>query len=117
MSDKHTFIDSNIILYLFTDNEGKKDIVTSLLNLDYTISTQVVNENVNVCLRKLKLNKEEAFNHGRDLLNSMKIVNIHSSTISSAFDLSERYGFGYWDSLIVAAAIENGAAAESTSAK
>jgi len=107
MSDKRTFIDSNIILYLFTNNDGRKKIVTSLLNSDYTISTQVVNENVNVCLKKLKLGKEEAYSHGENLLNTFRVVNIFPSTIVAAFDLSKKYGFSFWDSLIVSAALEN----------
>ena len=107
MSDKRTFIDSNVILYLYADDDRRKEIVKSLINPDYTISTQVVNENVNVCLRKLKLTKEEAFAHGRNLLNSLSVVQIYPSTITAAFSLSIKYGFGYWDSLIVSSALEN----------
>lgn len=107
MSDKRTFIDSNIILYLYTENERRKKMVMSFLSSDYTISTQVVNENVNVCIRKLKLKKEEAYAHGKNLLDSFNVVNLYSSTIKIAFRLSVKYGFGYWDSLIVAAALEN----------
>lgn len=107
MSDKRTFIDSNIILYLFSNNDKRKELVTSLLAAEYVISTQVVNENVNVCLRKLRIPKEEAYNHGDNLLNTFTIANIYPSTIILAFDLSIRYKLSYWDSLIVAAAIEN----------
>jgi predicted nucleic acid-binding protein len=107
MNDKHTFIDSNIILYLFANDENRKKIVSSLFSTEYTISTQVVNENVNVCLKKLKLSKEIAYTHGRDILNSFTVVNIYSSTINAAFDLSIKYGYGYWDSLILSAALEN----------
>ncbi|WP_425575720.1 PIN domain-containing protein [Nemorincola caseinilytica] len=107
MKDKHTFIDSNVLLYLFTNDQAKKRIATSLLSSHYTISTQVVNENVNVCLRKLRLNKDQAYAHGRDLMSIFRVVNIYSSTITSAFDLSVKYELSYWDSLIVAAALES----------
>ncbi len=108
MSDRNTFIDSNIILYLFTDDDKKKGLVREILNLGYTISTQVVNENGNVCLRKLKLSKEEAFAHGKNLFDVFNGVPVGPSTISSAFPLSLKYGFSYWDSLIVAAALTSG---------
>ncbi|GAA4465850.1 hypothetical protein GCM10023093_18720 [Nemorincola caseinilytica] len=78
-----------------------------MLSSHYTISTQVVNENVNVCLRKLRLNKDQAYAHGRDLMSIFRVVNIYSSTITSAFDLSVKYELSYWDSLIVAAALES----------
>jgi predicted nucleic acid-binding protein len=107
MSDKRTFIDSNVILYLYADEKKRKKIVMSLLTSDYIISTQVVSENVNVCLKKLKLTREEAYAHGKNLLDTFRIVNIYPSTITSAFSLSIKYGFSYWDSLIVAAALEN----------
>ena len=107
MSDNRTFIDSNVIIYLFSGDERKKQLALSFLQPKYFISTQVVNENVNVCLRKLKLTKEDAFAHGKNLLNTFAIANIYPSTIMKAFDLSGKYLFSFWDSLIVAAALEN----------
>lgn len=107
MSDSLTFIDSNVIIYLFSKDEEKKQMARSLLLPKYIISTQVVNEKVNVCLRRLNLSKEEAFAHGQKLLNTYKVVNLYSSTIMKAFKLSFKYSFSYWDSLIVAAALEN----------
>ncbi len=107
MNDKRIFVDSNIILYLFTDDERRKKIAATLFSKEYIISTQIVNENVNVCLKKLKLSKEIAYAHGRDMLNSLTVINIHPSTIKTAFDLSVKYGYGYWDSLVISAALEN----------
>ena len=107
MSDKRTFVDTNVILYLFTDNDKKKNIAASLLSPANVISTQVVNENINVCLRKLKFGKEEAYAHGKSLLDIFNVVNLYPPTITNAFNLSIKYGFSYWDSLIVATALEN----------
>jgi predicted nucleic acid-binding protein len=108
MSDNNrTFIDTNIFLYLFADDESRKETVLSLFSERYMISTQIVNENVNVCLRKLKLSKEIAFAHGKELLNKFIVVNIYSSTITTSFEISSKYGYGYWDSLVIASALEN----------
>ena len=96
-----------MVLYLFTDNDKKKEIVTSLLLHANFISTQVVNENVSVCLKKLKFEKKEAFAHGKSLMDTFNVVNLYPSTIAAAFDLSVKYEFSYWDSLIVATALEN----------
>lgn len=84
MNGKRVFVDSNILLYLFTDDELRKQFVESLFHQQNTISTQVVNENVNVCLRKIKLPKDIAFAHGTNLLNAFNVVNIFSSTIIAA---------------------------------
>jgi predicted nucleic acid-binding protein len=107
MNDKRTFIDSNIILYLFTNNEKRKRFVSTLMTPQNLISTQIVNENVNVCLKKLKIGKDEAYNHGKNLLNTFNVVSIYPSTITDAFSLSIKYGFSFWDSLVVSAALEN----------
>jgi len=94
MSDERTFIDSNILLYLYTENDQRKKIVMSLFKHEYIISTQVVNENVNVCLKKPKLSKEEAFAHGRNLMDTFNIVELRPSTIIRAFGISIKYEFG-----------------------
>jgi predicted nucleic acid-binding protein len=41
-------------------------------------------------------------------LDVFNVVPVGPSTISSAFPLSLKYGFSYWDSLIVAAALTSG---------
>lgn len=107
MNGDKTFIDSNVILYLFGDDVKRKSYVQSLFSPEYFISTQVVNENVNVCLRRLKLPQQEAFNHGRNLLNNFSLLFIYRYTIESGYLLSSKYNFSFWDSLAVATALEN----------
>src|SRR5665213_3577849 len=107
MSDNKTFIDSNIILNLFGVNQRKKDFASSLKNQNYIISTQVVNENVSVCINKLNLSKPEAFSHGEYLLENFILSQISKSTIQRDFMLCERYEYSYWDSLILSSALEN----------
>ncbi len=102
-----TFIDSNVIIYLFSADTRKKEIALSLLSSEYIISTQVINENVNICLKKLKLSKAEAFAHGNKLIATYQITTILPSTISKAFEICLKYSFSFWDSLIVSAALEN----------
>lgn len=101
------FYDSNILVYLIcNDSNEKKKVVKNLINPQHFISTQVVSENVNVCLRKLKLSKEMSFNHGRNLLRNFNIITIDRSNIEKSFDISAQFNLSYWDSLIVASAIK-----------
>ncbi len=104
---KSIFMDSNILVYLVDKDIEKKEKVLSLIFDEYTISTQVVTENVNACLKKLKLSKEKAFEHGQGLLNKFKVVHLTPSTVESAFMISNKYQLSWWDSLIVASALEN----------
>lgn len=108
MSDKRIFVDSNVLLYLFDANKDHSDFAKKLLmEKKYFISTQVINENVNVCIKKFKFPKEKAFQHGQILLDRFHICTIQDTTIKKAFEVSRITNFSYWDSLIVASAIEN----------
>jgi predicted nucleic acid-binding protein len=62
------FLDSNISIYLLGSNELKKEKVERLIDPSFVISTQVIAENINVCLKKLKFTKERAFEHGNFLM-------------------------------------------------
>ena len=101
------FLDSNVLVYLVGEEGVKKAKVKSLANPDLFISTQVVAENVNACLRKLKLGKDLAFEHGKKLLSSFKVLGITTEVIDSAFMLSKKYQLSWWDSLIVSTALKN----------
>lgn len=87
------FVDSNILIYLIDEASFsyKKEKVENLLSPEFIISTQVVSENVNVCLKKLKPGKEKAFKHARGLLTRFKVVTIHQDILLKSFDLVENY--------------------------
>src|SRR5437867_2448806 len=106
MNGTEIFIDSNILLALFDGSDQKKSLARSYLNQNHLISTQVINENVAVCLKKLKLTKKEAFAHGVKLIKSFKVIQISTDTILGAFMISEKYNFSIWDSLILFTALE-----------
>ena len=53
------FIDSNVVLYLFSSDTVKADRAESLLQSGGLISVQVLNEVASVCLRKLKMTWED----------------------------------------------------------
>ncbi len=56
MKDK-VFLDSNIIIYLYSDDEPKKKLIAQNLIVDYDccISTQVLQEFANVSRKKHKI--------------------------------------------------------------
>lgn len=101
-----TFLDSNILIYLLGLDDSKKDKVTQLLDPNFIISTQVVAENINVCLKKLKFSRERAFDHGNFLLSKFNGVTIEKTCFPVAFQLSSKYQFSFWDSLILATALQ-----------
>jgi len=107
MKGDKIFLDSNILIYLLEQDRERRDLVLGFSNKGYHISTQVISENINACLKKLKMTKEDSFEHGDYLFNSFNLHLIAETTIRLAFKISIRYKYSYWDSLIIAAAIEN----------
>ncbi|MCA4896805.1 MAG: PIN domain-containing protein [Cytophagales bacterium] len=108
MTELKVFIDSNIIVYL-VDNRSKEKTkkAQDFLSPDFFISTQVITENVNVCLKKLHLNKETTFDFARRILNRFRILQITEATLLKSFEISIKYQLSSWDSIITATAILN----------
>lgn len=53
------FLDSNVVLYLLSENAAKADSAEALLQRRPVISVQVLNEVTHVCVRKLKMGWSE----------------------------------------------------------
>ena len=98
------FLDSNIVLYAFT-NDARSAVAESLLAQGPNLSVQVLNEFVNVARKKLGFGWsqiEEALKAIHTLAGAIHPIDIESH--SSAVVLARRYGFSFYDALIVASA-------------
>ncbi len=104
------FIDTNIFVYMYGSDNQKKEKAINILydNLEkIIISTQVINEFSNVLLKKFKLDIKTTKKIVNSIIETFKIVLIYPETIQLAYRLLEKYNFSYYDSLIVASALEN----------
>lgn len=90
------FVDSNIVLYVFDNATFKNQIVFDLIKKRPIISTQVVMESVNICLKKFKLPKEVAYQNGINLIDTCSLKLIDETTLLSAFKISLRYQFSHF---------------------
>jgi predicted nucleic acid-binding protein len=106
MNDK-IFVDSNIWLYLFDADQHKKNTVLRLLSENHTISTQVLSENANVCLKKLRMTEVIVSQHIQHLTSACHVVLLKPSTIKMALQIKQNHQLSFYDSQILAAAIEN----------
>jgi predicted nucleic acid-binding protein len=100
-----SFLDSNIVLYLASEDLLKADRAQELVAEGGTISVQVLNEIANISRRKMGLSWAETRNFLlmiRGLLQVEPItIEIHDVGIS----LAERYQLSVYDSMIVSAAL------------
>ena len=115
MSAEH-FLDANVLVYMFDDtNVGKRRQAEALVNESLAsgtgcVSFQVVQETLNVLIRRLGFAVEDARRVLEQVLVPLWQVNPSAILYQDAIALQGRYGFSFYDSLIIAAALEAGCA-------
>lgn len=107
MPDK-AFIDTNIVIYALGSNSAKATLAAPLFSHHPTISTQVLSETANVALKKLALPLLEVGKLLSMLEATCRVEIVTPATIQHALDISGRYDYFWFDSLIVASALEAG---------
>jgi len=102
------FIDTNVLLYLISADAAKASRVEPLLAGRIIVSVQVLNEFANVARRKHALPWSALTEVLTDILYFAEVRPLTLETHLRGRAMAERYGFGIYDALIVAAAIEAG---------
>lgn len=108
------FFDTNVLIYLFDGTDDAKRERAELLiqqaldNETGCISYQVVQETMNVITRKLNATPEKALQLLDRVLVPLWQINPTRTLYRRGLDLQARYGFSFYDSLIIAAALEAG---------
>ncbi|GCL54069.1 hypothetical protein NIES3806_14060 [Microcystis aeruginosa NIES-3806] len=109
MPDK-VFIDTNVLIYGYSEDEPDKRqrAIDCVRSGEAWISTQVLNETINVLKRKFSLSYSQIRDAVQELSEGFPIVLVSVNTIEMALNLAERYQYSYFDSLILASALEAG---------
>jgi predicted nucleic acid-binding protein len=105
MKDARVFFDTNILLYLLSEDNEKASCVETLVSKGGFISVQVLNEFASVAYRKLGMTYAEIREY---LVTIRAICDIRPLMVEThllGLDIAERYGFSFYDSLIVGAAL------------
>lgn len=102
------FLDSNILLYLVSDQEIKSRRAAELLASGGTISVQVLDEFASVALRKLGQTMRATRNALAGIRTVCTVVPTGIETHERGLDIAERYKFSIYDSMLLAAALKSG---------
>ncbi len=101
------FFDTNVLIYAIVENDPRNIRARELLAVGGTISVQVLNEFVSIVRRQVKMPWDDVRASLRwILLLCPKAVPVTIKTHEKAVGIAERYGYGIYDSLIVASALE-----------
>ena len=104
------FLDSNILIYLYTSDEtGKTTAIKNLLeqNVDVFVSTQVLFEFSYVVHRKLKLGYGDIERALQEFSAAFEVKIITYNMIIRALQIASKYHYSFPDSLIITAALES----------
>lgn len=104
----NTFLDTNVLLYLFSEDQHKADRAEELIAQDAVISVQVLNELVAVARRKLGMTWSEVSEITRVIQGACAIEPITVEVHNEARRLAERYQLAWYDALIASAALAAG---------
>ena len=109
---ENVFIDSNIFIYAYTgDNEQKHSVARDLLrynvlNNEIILSVQILNEFYSVMARyKYPHNGIKSFLN--EIIEQVKVMPLELGTIKRCLFIKGKYGYSWWDSLVLASALEN----------
>lgn len=109
MIESNIFLDTNILVYLYSF-DAKSVIAEKLIREHFNkicLSTQVLNELYSVMTRKKLKNQREAQTIIADLIENYRIFCLDEVCITRGITINITYQFSYWDSLIIAAALES----------
>jgi len=115
MKDK-IFIDTNIFVYATLKSRNKLDekkhlkaniLLNAIQELNVVISVQVINEFYNSLL-KYGIDDNKIRQKISQIIDVVWIVSLTLDTVIKSWEIKERYKFSYWDSLIIASALESG---------
>lgn len=110
------FLDTNIFVYSFDNRDSRKrNVALELIHktseaTTARISYQVVQEFVNVATKKFAnpLKPSDARMYVESIMSSMWQVNSSLGLTNKALEIQERWAYSFYDSLIIASALEAG---------
>ncbi|MBF0228780.1 MAG: PIN domain-containing protein [Desulfamplus sp.] len=106
------FIDTNILVYAFLENDKakhnrSKQLFSEIIGKEVFISIQVISE-IYSALSKNGIVHEAISEYIYELEKDINVCPINFSIITKCLFLKKRYGYSYWDSLILASSLESG---------
>ena len=106
MNDR-VFIDTNVLVYTVSTDINRQQQARQVVATapELVLSAQILSEFVNVCLRQdlLEADQLEAVVDG--FTQAYQVVPVDAVTIHRALALQRRYGYSWWDSVMLSSAL------------
>ena len=106
---ERAFLDTNVLVYLFSADPAKADRAEALLTAGGTISVQVLNEFTAVARRKLVMDWDDIGDVLTVFRETLAVVPLDLATHERGLAIARSTGYAIYDALILASATEAGA--------
>mgnify|MGYP005860231885 CR=1 FL=1 len=109
MNGKFQFLDTNILVYAYSEDEPQtREVARQLMSSEEAIiSSQVLQEFANIAHKKLKVQWNVIQATIEELRAKMPLWINSDETIVKAFQIAAQYGYSFYYSLIITAALES----------
>ena len=104
MRDK-AFVDSNVILYLMSEDETKANQAEVVMTEEVILSVQVFNEVTSVARKKLGCSWDQIDEFLTNIASICAVETLTFEIHQHARTIAERYQLAFYDALIVASAL------------
>lgn len=109
---ERVFIDTNILVYAFLENDkirhdASVKLMSDIIGSEVFVSIQVMSE-IYAALSKNGVGHEAVAKYISELDEKMNIQPICFDTVKKCLSLKMKYSYSYWDSLILASSLESG---------
>lgn len=113
MKGNAILLDTNIWVYLWGQSPSDKSAKAQeivIVNDNFAsiiISTQILGELYNVLTKKKLKPKDEAKQIIQEMVTNFTVVEIDTLKVLAALEINLNYGYSYWDSLVIATALQH----------
>jgi len=108
MSAADRFFDSNVVLYLMSEDDAKADQAEDLIGQGGHISVQVLNESASIMIRKLKMTHDEVCEVLATVRAVCQVDPLTEATHELGMQIAQRYRLSIYDAMIAASALAAG---------
>jgi predicted nucleic acid-binding protein len=100
---------TNLLVYYYSEDEPEKSAIVEniLKSNDIVISAQIINEFSYVMIRKFRKEPELILEIIEEWRKEFDIKDLTPALSIESLNIHKRYRFSFWDSLVIATAIES----------
>ena len=97
------FVDTNIVVYAYANDPLKSSVAEAIVSATPVLSTQVINEFLNVARIKMRLDLATRHKIAHNLLHACTVVSLDVQVVAQAMAVEATYQVSYWDALVISA--------------